>query len=103
MVLKACGMVPSSALSQVSSGLPFRRSPRALRLLQAGRAQRRAGLEAASQPFAMVGRMELPEAAAAAGGGAGPDVYVLAAANAVQEAVAAKRARPYTRGMAPIT
>jgi len=100
MVLKACGMVPSSALSQVSSGLPFRRSPRALRLLQAGRAQRRAGLEAASQP---VGRMELPEAAAAAGGGAGPDVYVLAAANAVQEAVAAKRARPYTRGMAPIT
>lgn len=65
--------------------------------------QLRAGLEAAAQPFAMVGRVELPEAARAgradsnAGTGGGtrgcPEVYVLAAADVVQEAVAATQAR----------
>ena len=65
------------------------------------RAQLRAGLEAAAQPFAMVGRVELRKAARAgrADNGAGgrtrdsPEVYVLAAADVVQEAVSARQAR----------
>lgn len=59
--------------------------------LQAERAQLRAGLEAAAQPFAMVGRVELP-GASCDGGGANPDVYVLAAADVVRQAVAVKQA-----------
>ena len=74
--------------------------------VQAKRTQLRAGLEAAAQPFAMVGRMELPEAVRAGQVGSGvrpggetrgdPEVYVLAAADVVQEAVAARQARGVT-------
>lgn len=65
------------------------------------RTQLRASLEAAAQPFAMVGRVELPDGVGAgqadngAGEGArgGPEVYVLAAADVVREAVAARQVR----------
>ncbi|KAK9828031.1 hypothetical protein WJX81_003253 [Elliptochloris bilobata] len=77
--------------------------------IQAKRAQLRAGLEAAAQPFAMVGRVEMPVAPETAAGRAGasagfadPDVYVLAAADVVQDAVAAKQARQSAEAAIPI-
>ena len=77
--------------------------------VQAVRTQLRGELEAAAQPFAMVGRVELPQAARAgradngvsAGRASrgGPEVYVLAAADVVQEAVTAKQARFMSAGL----